>query len=114
MSDVAGMVLVEADAVELEPRAMQEEDHRGQLTVSQRLRGCGNAIAEGKPLPLLPARPGRPPRTCAQQFFRGLPEESWSPELNAMLLQLAGTKVAMYDAYLSEMEQMPWDEDWLL
>src|SRR5207248_8603827 len=37
----------------------------------------------------------------------------WSPELNAKLLELAQTKVAMYDAYISEMEQMPTDETYL-
>src|SRR5215472_16732467 len=29
------------------------------------------------------------------------------------MLQLAKTKVAMYDAFISEMEQMPWDEAYL-
>jgi hypothetical protein len=48
-----------------------------------------------------------------QQFFRGLPEAMWSPELNAKLLELAQTKVAMYDTYISEMEQMPEDETYL-
>ena len=62
---------------------------------------------------MLPARPGRPPRNCAQQFFRGLPEAMWSPQLNAKLLELAQTKLAMYDAYISEMEQMPEDEAYL-
>ncbi len=37
----------------------------------------------------------------------------WSPELNAKLTELAQTKVAMYDAYISEMEQMPSDEAYL-
>jgi hypothetical protein len=37
----------------------------------------------------------------------------WSPELNAKLLELAQTKVAMYDTYISEMEQMPEDEEYL-
>jgi len=35
------------------------------------------------------------------------------PALNAKLLELAQTKVEMYDAYISEMEQMPWDESYL-
>jgi hypothetical protein len=46
-------------------------------------------------------------------FFRGLPEVAWSPELNAALLKLAQTKSAMYDAFISEMENMPWDEAYL-
>jgi hypothetical protein len=33
--------------------------------------------------------------------------------LNAKLLEIAQTKVAMYDAYISEMEQVPSDEAWL-
>jgi formylglycine-generating enzyme required for sulfatase activity len=113
MSDVAGLVLVDADPDDLEPEAMQEEAHRGEARIISRLRDCRNAIAEHKPLPMLTSRPGQPQRTCAQQFFRGLPEAEWSPELNAKLLELAQTKVAMYDAYLSEMEQMPRDEAYL-
>jgi hypothetical protein len=33
--------------------------------------------------------------------------------LNAKLLEIAQTKVAMYDAYISEMEQTPWDEAYM-
>jgi len=113
LSEVTGLVLVEADPSDVEPKEMQEEDHHGEAVFLKQLRSCRDAVAAGTPLPPLPARPGKPPRTCAQQFFRGLPEEAWSPELNAKLLQLAQTKVEMYDAYLSEMEQMPWDEDYL-
>jgi pimeloyl-ACP methyl ester carboxylesterase len=111
--EVAGLVLVDADADDAVPRARQEEDHRGEVGIISQLRDCRNAIAEHKPLPELPPRPGQPHRTCAQQFFRGLPEAEWSPELNAKLLEIAQTKVAMYDAYLSEMEQVPADEAWL-
>lgn len=113
MSEIAGLVLVEADATDVEPKQMQDDDHRGHAKILVRLRECRNAVAEGKSLPLLPARPGQPPRTCAQQFFRGLPEEAWSPELNAKLLELAQTKVAMYDTYLSEMERTLEDETYL-
>jgi hypothetical protein len=42
-----------------------------------------------------------------------LPETMWSPELNAKLLELVQTKVAIYDSYISEMEQMPADEAYL-
>ena len=112
MPEVAGLVFVETDAVDFEPADMQEEDHRGQVDIVRQLRACRNAVAAGKPLPPLSPN-AKPPRTCAQQFFRGLPETAWSPELNAKLLQIAQTKVAMYDAYISEMEQVPWDEDYL-
>jgi pimeloyl-ACP methyl ester carboxylesterase len=110
---VAGMVMVDADADDVVPTPMQKEDHRGEVGIIAQLRDCRNAIAEHKPLPELPPRPGLPHRTCAQQFFRGIPEKEWSAELNAKLLEIAQTKVAMYDAYLSEMEEVPADETWL-
>jgi formylglycine-generating enzyme required for sulfatase activity len=114
MDEVAGLVLDDADPVDLESTAMQEESHRGQARIPADLRDCRNLIAEHKPLPTQPARPGRPPQTCAQRFFfRGLPEAEWSPELNAKILEIAQTKVAMYDAYASEMEQTPADEIYL-
>jgi pimeloyl-ACP methyl ester carboxylesterase len=113
MDDVAGLVLVDGDATDLEPKTLQDEDHRGFARGVKGLRECRDAVASGKPLPPLPPRPGRPHRTCAQQFYRGLPEAEWSPGLNATLLQIAQTKVAMYDADISEMEQMPWDENYL-
>src|ERR1700704_4040209 len=114
MREVAGLVLVDADSDDVGPKALQEDQHRGDVRILSQLRDCRNAIAEHKPLPALPSRPGQPQRTCAQQFFRGLPEAAWSPELNAKLLEIAQTKVAMYDAYISEMEQMPSDEAYLL
>ena len=113
MREVAGLVLVDADPSDVEPASMQESDHRGHAGILSQLRDCRNAIAEHKPLPAPTSPPGQPQRTCAQQFFRGLPEASWSPELNAELLEVAQTKVAMYDAYYSEMEQTPADETYL-
>ena len=106
MPDVAGLVLVEADVG-------GADEHRGDAARIAEMRECRRAIAEGRPLPPLPAPAGRPSRSCAQQFFRGLPERTWSAELNAKLLELARTKVAMYDAYISEMEQMRPDEIYL-
>jgi pimeloyl-ACP methyl ester carboxylesterase len=105
-AEVAGLVLVEADVG-------LPGEHRGDTQRIAELRECRDAVVSGKPLPPLPTRPGRPQRSCAQQFFRGLPEAMWSPELNAKLLELARTKVAMYDTYISEMEQMPEDEKYL-
>jgi pimeloyl-ACP methyl ester carboxylesterase len=113
MDEVAGLVMDDADTDDVGPNAMQEEQHQKEVAILSRLRDCRSAIAEHKPLPAVPSRPGQPQRTCAQQFFRGLPEAAWSPELNAKLLEIAQTKVALYDAYLSEMEQMPADETWL-
>jgi pimeloyl-ACP methyl ester carboxylesterase len=113
LGEVAGLVLDDADSDDVGPRSMTEDQHRREVEILSRLRDCRNAVAEHKPLPLLPPRPGQLQRTCAQQFFRGLPEGAWSPELNSKLLEIAQTKVALYNAFLSEMEQMPADETWL-
>jgi pimeloyl-ACP methyl ester carboxylesterase len=113
LDEVAGLVLVDADPTDVEPESMQEEEHRGHASIPSDLRECRNAIAEHKPLPAT-SRPGEPQQNCAQQFFfRGLPEAQWSPELNSNVLEIAQTKVAMYDAYASEMEQTPADETYL-
>lgn len=106
LADTAGLVLVEADVG-------GPDEHGGDSRIIAGLRECRDAIVAGKPLPPLPPRPGQPPRTCAQQFFRGIPEAMWSTQLNGKLLQIAQTKVAMYDAYISEMEQMRADEVYL-
>jgi pimeloyl-ACP methyl ester carboxylesterase len=114
MDEVAGLVLDDADPDDLEPKAMREEAHRGHAGIPSDLRDCRNLIAEHKLVPAQAADPGQRPQTCAQQFFfRGLPEAEWSPELNANLLEIAQTKVAMYDAYSSEMEQTAADETYL-
>jgi len=107
-AEVAGLVLVEADIVS------SPEERRGHAKLIASMRECRDAIAAGKPLPQVPTHPGGSARSCAQEFFfRGLPEAMWSPELNAKLLELVQTKVAMYDSYISEMEQMPVDETYL-
>ena len=106
MKEVAGMVLVEADVG-------GPEEHRWDARHIAGLRECRNAIAAGKPLPQLPPRSDQQPRNCAQQFFRGLPDGVWSPELNAKLMEIARSKSAMYDSYISEMEQMTADEVYL-
>ena len=113
MQEVAGMVLVDADPMDEMPQEMQDSNNRGLLPVIAQLRDCRTLIAEHKPLPKLSGRPGGPTRTCAQQFFRGLPEAEWSRELNAKMLEIANSKVPMYDSFISEMEQFPVDEAWL-
>jgi pimeloyl-ACP methyl ester carboxylesterase len=106
-SEVAGLVLVEADVIS------SPEELRGHAKLVQSMRECRDAIAAGRPLPQR-AQSGGASVSCAQTFFfRGLPEAMWSPELNARLLELAQTKVAMYDSYISEMEQVPADEQYL-
>ena len=102
MSEVAGLVMVDADSDDVGTKAMQEEAHRAHAGIPPDLRECRDAITGHKPL------------DCAAQFFfRGFPEAEWSPQLNAKVLEIAQTKVAMYDAYASEMEQTPADEAWL-
>jgi pimeloyl-ACP methyl ester carboxylesterase len=114
MREVAGSVLVDADPNDVEPEAMREGELRGIAGFVSRLRDCRNLIAVHKPLPAPPPGPGQSPQTCAQQFFsRGFPEVAWSPELSAKLLEIAETKVAMYDAAASELEQTPRDEAYL-
>jgi pimeloyl-ACP methyl ester carboxylesterase len=113
MPDVAGVVFVESDTTDLEPVDMQKDDHRGEAKFLPEVQACRDAIAQGKPLPPLSSLPGATNRTCAQMFFRSWPEAAWSPQLNDKLLQIAQTKVAMYDSFISEMEQMPWDEAYL-
>jgi pimeloyl-ACP methyl ester carboxylesterase len=114
MDEVAGLVLDDADPTDVEPKSMQDEEHRGHAGIPSDLRDCRNAIAEHKPLPAQDSGHGQPQKTCAEQFFfRGLPEAEWSPELNAKVLEIAQNKVAMYDAYSSEMEQTASDETYL-
>jgi pimeloyl-ACP methyl ester carboxylesterase len=108
VQDVAGLVLVEADPADVEPPELQAQEHRDQAGFFPRFRECRDAVAQHKPLP--PLKNGKP---CTQQFFRGLPEPMWSPELNASLLQLTRTKVALYDACYSEFEQFAADEAFL-
>lgn len=69
MDEVAGLVMDDADPDDLEPKAMQEEAHRGHVGIPSDLRHCRNLIAEHKLLPAQLARPGQGPQTCAQQFF---------------------------------------------
>ncbi|HEY2178512.1 MAG TPA: alpha/beta hydrolase [Caulobacteraceae bacterium] len=113
LEDVAGMVLVDADASDLEPAQMRREDDEGGQSFVPRLKACRDAIAAGKAPPDLPPVPGRPPRNCGTIFYRGLPDKVWSPALNAALLHIAATKTAMWDADISEMRETPADETWL-
>jgi pimeloyl-ACP methyl ester carboxylesterase len=112
-ANVAGLVLVDADASDVDTPENRRDDDEGNVGYVPRLKQCRDAIAAGNPTFSLPAPAGRPPRMCAQQFFRGLPEAQWSPQLNAKLLDLTQHKVATWDAIISEMEQVPADEIWL-
>jgi pimeloyl-ACP methyl ester carboxylesterase len=112
MPDVAAIVLVDGDVMDLESKESSDKDHSGHARAIAELGQCKDLVALGKPLPRL-AEGGGAPRSCAQQFFRGIPEASWSAELNASVLKVAETKVALYEAFMSEMQFMPADEDYL-
>lgn len=112
-SDVAGLVLVEADASDVDTPENRRHDDDGGRSFVPLLKQCRDAIAAGNTEFALPPPPGRPPRKCIEGFFRGLPEREWSPELNAKLFDIARHKVAMWDADLSELQETPADETWL-
>src|ERR1043166_1674660 len=60
MDEVAGLVMVDADADDVGPKAMQEEAHRGHASIPSDVRDCRDAIAQHKPQ-----------QTCAEQFLLG-------------------------------------------
>ena len=111
--DVAGLVMVDGDASDVDTAENRKSDDDGNLNYVPKFRQCRDAIAAGNITYGLQPSPGRAPRMCAQGFFRGLPDQEWSPELNAKLLDIAQHKLAMWDADISEMEQVPADEVWL-
>jgi hypothetical protein len=90
----------------------RRDDEGGQGYIPQ-LQACRDGIAAGQD-PVVPGDAGQPAVTCSQLFFRGLPERNWSPALNARLREIARTKVAMWDADISEMRETPADEVWLI
>jgi pimeloyl-ACP methyl ester carboxylesterase len=113
MRDVGGIVLVDADDGDVEPEKWQARDHRNFRNIIATMRLCQSAVARGLPLPPLPSPNVRPSRTCPDLFFRGLPEQRFSSELNSVLLKQVRTQSSLYDAAISEMEEMPWDEAYL-
>jgi pimeloyl-ACP methyl ester carboxylesterase len=114
MDETAGLVLDDADPDDLEPREMQQETHRAHAGIPPALRACRDLLAAHKAPAAPSAGSGQVAPDCARQFFfRGLPEAEWSAELNAKLSEIVQTKIGMYDAFASEMEQTPADEEYL-
>jgi pimeloyl-ACP methyl ester carboxylesterase len=101
MRDVGRIVLVDADDGDVEPAKWRARDQQSFRKIIAALRRCRSALAEG------------PPKSCDKLFFRGLPEARFSNELNDSLLHFARTQVSLYDAMISEMEEMPPDETYL-
>lgn len=100
MPEVAGIVLSDADDGDVEPAKWQARDRDSIPRLVGGMRLCRNAIASGSPMPA----------SCAKNFYRGLPERTFSAELNAALLHQVRTQTALYDAAISEMQAMP--DDW--
>jgi pimeloyl-ACP methyl ester carboxylesterase len=112
MPEVAGLVLVDGEDGDVESAAQRAKDDRSLAPIEAELRECRNAIERHATLPSV-AGPGSSSMPCDHQFFRGLPERDFSPALNAAILHIVATKVALYDAVISEMQEMPWDERYL-
>ena len=72
MDEVAGLVLDDADPDDVEPKAMQEEEHRGLAGIPSDLRDCRNAIAEHKPLPVTSRSWPATTDLCSTVFLSGL------------------------------------------
>ena len=113
MPEVAGLVLIDSDAVDVASPEEIATMHKVYAEQGAELRACRDALAAGKPLSAVPPPAATPNYTCEQRFFRGFPESAWSPELNARLLRDAQTKLALYEEVISELQEMPGDEEYL-
>lgn len=112
MAEVAGLVLIDTDAGDVDPPDVLQRQHAVFDEQERDLRACRDALAAGKPLSSVPV-PALTHTTCEQRFFRGFPEKAWSPELNAQLLKTTEKSVALFDAVVSELHEMPGDEAYL-
>ena len=112
MAEVAGLVLIDTDTGDVDAPDVLQRAHTVFAEQERDLRACRDALAAGKPLSSVPV-PTLTRTTCEQRFFRGFPEKAWSPELNAQLLKTAESSVALFDAVVSELHEMPGDEDYL-
>ncbi|HKZ11537.1 MAG TPA: alpha/beta hydrolase [Rhodanobacteraceae bacterium] len=118
MPEVYGEVFVDAvdfDVASPKEIAVADGNH---ATAVRALIQCRDALAHHRQLPPIPmtghSYVPAPNTPCTHQFFRGLPMEEWSTQLNAAVLHLADTRVASYDAAISEMQNMPADTTWLI
>ena len=111
LPEVAGLVLIDTDARDVEPAALDKRWPDFFARQHKRLQACRDAVAEHKPWPSLPGRLGGPPRTCDDEFLTGDP--AFSPELNAKLQELAHTRVDSYDEVISELDELLWDDRYL-
>jgi pimeloyl-ACP methyl ester carboxylesterase len=115
MPEVYGAVFVDVESGDLESAKARAADDRFDAGAVRELQQCRHAIANHQPLPPLPADfdPPTPTTPCPRQLFRGLPMPEWSPALNATVLHIAETRLALYDTLMSEEAEMPADARWL-
>ena len=112
MPEVAGLVLINGDAPDVEPPEMSDYWQRLITRRLPQVRLCRDWVAAGKPLPM-PAPPEYPRLNCYGGAFRGLPDAQFSPQLNAVLEDALGKKVPIWDTVISEIEQIPNDAAYL-
>lgn len=115
MPEVFGAVFVDIESGDIESAKDRAADDREMGSAIAELVQCRQAVVRHLPLPPIPLAddPPTPNTPCSHQFFRGLPMKEWSPTLNATVLHIANTRVALYDAVISEMREMPADARWL-
>lgn len=113
LREVAGLVLIEGDARDVETSEELQQLWKGiNARNLAEMHLCRDWVAAGKPLPMSPP-PDHPGWTCDDYFFRHLPEATFSATLNAKLLEIVATKVALYDAVISEIEARATDDAYL-
>lgn len=118
MPEVYGEVFVDVEDDDVASAKLRAKDYRGWKIDGQGLTACRAALVNHQPLPPIPSvghsYTPAPNTPCSHQFFRGLPMKEGAPELNAAVLHIANTRVALYDASISEMQNIPADTDWLV
>ena len=112
MPEVAGLVLINGDAPDVEPPEMSDYWQRLLTRRLPQVRLCRDWVAAGKPLPMPPPA-DYPGLNCYGGAFRGLPDAQFSSELNTVLQDALQKKVSIWDTLMSEIEQIPNDATYL-
>ncbi len=112
MPEVTGLVLINGDARDVESPEMADYWRRLFARQAPQVRLCRDWVAAGKPMPITPP-PEYPRLNCYDRVFEGLPDDQFSPGLNAMLEDDLGKNVLIWDTMISEMEQIPNDDAYL-
>ena len=105
MPEVAGLVLINGDAPDLESADMIDFWQRLVARQLPQVRLCRDWVAAGKAMPIAPP-PEYPRLNCYDRVFEGLPDAHFSPELNAALERETATKTQLWDTLIAEMEEM--------